>query len=130
MAYDPTGSGWTSQTDPEPARPAGVEFEAGPEVAKVSTSAVVTAGSGTIATAGVGVSRVAPAAAVTGVILQAGTNHGQRVTVMNESTGASSVTFATAATSNVADGVSTTIAGLTARSYVWNAVTARWYWGG
>lgn len=92
----------------------------------VSASAVVTASSGTIAVTSE-ISRVAPAAAVTGVIVAAGTTNGQSLTIVNESTGASSVTMAIAGTSNVANGVSTVIAGLTAASFVWDSATSLWY---
>lgn len=92
-----------------------------------STTAPVLATAGTITTAGVGLARVAPAGAVTGVILQPGTADPQRVTVVNESPGADSVTFAAAGTSNVANGASCVIPGLTAQSFVWDTATALWY---
>lgn len=91
-----------------------------------SASAPALATGGTITTAGVAIARVAPAAAVTGVILQPGTGT-QEIWVVNESTGASSVTFAAAATSNVADGTSSAIAGLTARKLVWSSAQNLWY---
>lgn len=72
-------------------------------------------------------SRVAPAGAVVGIILQPGTVAGQEVTVVNESAAVNTVTFAVAATSNVADGATSVIAGLTARRFVWNSVAARWF---
>lgn len=90
-----------------------------------STNAVAVASSGTIATALTSVSRVAPAAAVTGVILQPGTSPGQTCVVLNES--AFSITFAAAGTSNVADGTSDVIAATTARTFYWNTVTNLWY---
>lgn len=96
-------------------------------VPTVSATAVATATSGTIATAALDVSRVSPVAAITGVILAAGTASGQNVTVINEATGANSVTFAVAGTSNVANGTSTVIAGLTAATFVWDAGTSLWY---
>jgi len=83
--------------------------------------------SGTIATAGLGVTKVNPAGAETGVILAAGIIDGQEVTVVNTAAAANSITFAAAATSNVADGVSDVIAGLKSRTYVWESGTARWY---
>lgn len=92
-----------------------------------SATAPALATSGTITTAGVSQARVAPAAAVTGVIMQAGTYADQRCMVVNESTGASTITMATAATSNVADGVSTVIAGLTACLFSWDVSAARWF---
>ncbi len=81
---------------------------------------------GTIAT-GVGVSRVSPAAARTGCILSPGTMAGQEVWVVNEATAANSITFAASGTSNVADGTSDVIAGLTARKFVWDSSTSLWY---
>lgn len=89
-----------------------------------SSSAAALASSGTITTSGVGIARVNPAAAVTGVILQAGTNAGQIVIVRNES--AFSITFAAAATSHVADGTSDIIAANTSRMFEWNSVASRW----
>lgn len=94
-----------------------------------SATAVATGAADTIATAGLGVSRVSPAAARTGIILQAGTYPGQIVVVVNEATAANSLTFNTApATANVADSATqAAIAGLSARAFVWDSVTALWY---
>jgi Pectate lyase superfamily protein len=94
-----------------------------------SATAPATATSGTIATAGLGVSRVAPAGAVTSVVLQAGTVAGQTVTVVNESAAANTITFnTTPATAHVADSATEpAIAGLTARSFVWDSGTSLWY---
>jgi hypothetical protein len=94
-----------------------------------SATAAVIASAGTINTAGLGVSRVAPAA-VTGVVLQVGTTPGQEVWVVNESAAASSVTFAASGTSNVEDGVSDVIAGLTARKFVWDSAQSLWFRAG
>lgn len=82
---------------------------------------------GTIATAGLIVSRVNPAAARAGCILQAGTQSGQVVWVINEAAAANSLTFDVAGTSHVADGTSDVINGLTARCFVWNGSTSLWY---
>lgn len=92
-----------------------------------SASAAAVATSGTITTSGVGVARVAPAGAVTAVVLQAGVYPGQEVTVVNEAVAANTVTFAAAGTSNVADGTGDAIAGLTARTFVWDSSTSLWY---
>jgi hypothetical protein len=81
--------------------------------------------SGTIATAGLSVSRVSCAGAVTAAVLQAGTVDGQMVYVENTSA-ANTVTFAAVGTSNVQDGVSDVIAVSTIRGYVWNATTSHW----
>lgn len=90
-----------------------------------SVTAPITTNGGTIATSGLTVSRVAPAADVIGVILAAGTVSGQQVCVLNE--GGSSVTFAVAATSNVSIGTACLISGGTHLQFVWNSVTFRWY---
>jgi hypothetical protein len=81
----------------------------------------------TIQTAGVGVARVNTGGAVTAVILQAGSMPGQFVTVVNEAAAANTVTFDVAGTSFVADGAGTALAGLTARSFVWDSVASRWF---
>lgn len=92
-----------------------------------SASAAVIATSGTISTTNVGVARVAPTGNVTGIILQAGAVAGQRITVLNES--AFTLTLnTTPATSNVADSATeAAIAANTARLYVWDSSTLRWY---
>jgi len=103
----------------------GIVGNLGMEIQSAAAAAVATGG--TITTAGVSAARVAPTGAVTGVILAVGTTGGQMCQVVNESSASRSVTFAVAATSNVANGVSSVIAGLRARSFVWNSVTALWY---
>jgi len=92
-----------------------------------SATAVAVATAGTIATPAATVSRVSPAGAVTGVILTPGVVGGQVVTVINEAVAGNSVTFAVAATSNVADGVTSVIPGLRASTFTWDATTALWY---
>lgn len=62
---------------------------------------------------------------VTGIILTAGTVDGQILNLINAGSG--SVTFATAATSNVADGTSAVIATLRAVTLVWDSGAARWF---
>lgn len=99
-----------------------------PNFAQSQTAPVLATG-GTIATSGVAVARVAPAGAVTGVILQPGVGI-QEIWVVNESTGANTITFAAVATSNVADGASSALAGLVARKLVWDATTGLWYRAG
>ena len=79
---------------------------------------------GTIPTSAA-VVHVSPSGAVTGAILAAGTFDRQPLTLVNLS--ANSITFAAAGTSNVADGVSDVVAALTARAFVWEAATGRWY---
>lgn len=94
-----------------------------------SATAPAIANAGTITTAGVGVARVAPAGAVSGIILQAGTIPGQEVWVVNEAAAANTITLnTTPATSNVADSATeSAIAGLKARKYVWDSGTSLWY---
>ncbi len=99
----------------------------GTEVVAQSASAPAITNGNTITTTGVGVARVAPGGAVTGIILQSGVFPGQEVWVVNEATGANTVTFAAAGTSNVADGASAALAGLTARKFVWDGATSLWY---
>lgn len=93
-------------------------------VSESSTAPVITNGT-TIATATVGTARVAPAGAVTGIILAAGTVAGQTVAVINES--ANTVTFAAPGTSNVADGTGAVIAGSRAMAFLWDSQTNLWY---
>jgi hypothetical protein len=92
-----------------------------------SSTAVAIANSGTVVTASIGVSRLAPAAAVTGIILAAGTIAGQQVTVINEAVAINTVTMAASGTSNVATGTGCVIAGLTAALFTWDTGTSLWY---
>jgi len=90
-------------------------------------SSFATITGGTIPTANMGLTRCSPAAAITGVIMQAGTLDGQIIIVENDAVAANTITMAAAGTSNVANGVTTVIAGLTAVPFVWNATTNLWY---
>lgn len=91
-----------------------------------SATAPALATSGTITTAGVGVSRVTPGSAVTSCVLAAGTVIGQKITVINASTtGANTIAFAASGTSNVADGNTTVISGLRCAEYTWDGIL--WY---
>ena len=90
-----------------------------------SVTAPATASSGTIATASLGVSRVAPTGNITGVILQIGNYQGQMVTVINEAN--FTIAFAVAGTSNVADGATSSIPALCARRFTYDSVTSLWY---
>lgn len=101
-----------------------VELSGGTISLLQSTIAAVIANAGTITTSGVGIARVAPTGAVTGIILQAGTLAGQIVIVRNES--AFTVTFDVVATSHVADGATSPIAANTSRMFEWNSVGAVW----
>jgi hypothetical protein len=82
---------------------------------------------GTIATQNLGLTRVNPAAARTGVILQAGTVPGQLVVVENLAASANSITFAAAGTSFVADGTGDSIAGGTSGLFNWDSIANLWY---
>jgi len=73
------------------------------------------------------VARVAPNAALTGVILTAGNTEGQVIAVRNEAAGANSITFAADATSNVQGGTGVVIAGGTQRGFIWSGANARWW---
>ncbi|WP_288985252.1 hypothetical protein [uncultured Flavobacterium sp.] len=86
------------------------------------------ADSGTISHNGCGVAIVAASSAAnkTGVIVQAGTKHGQKLTIIN-TTAANTLTMAAAGTSNVANGTGCIISALAAVSLTWNALDSRWY---
>jgi len=90
-----------------------------------SLTAPVLTSSGTIATSGFGVSRVAPSAAVTGAILAPGSLANPWLVVVNES--ANAITFAASNTSNVASGVACSIAGLNGALFVWDSSVAMWF---
>jgi hypothetical protein len=105
----------------------GLQLKGGTIAPLASTSAAAITNGATITTAGVGIARVAPASAVTGIILQAGTFNGQQVWVSNEAAVANTVSFASSGTSAVADGQNDVIPGLSARLYVWNSVNFLWY---
>lgn len=64
--------------------------------------------------------------AVTGIILTAGTVDGQELVLINAES-SNSITFATAATSNVSNGTSCVIAALKALKLVWDATASRWF---
>jgi hypothetical protein len=95
-----------------------------------SGSATVIASNGAFTPTNLRYIRAAPAGAVTGVILNPGLavagEPAQEVVIINESTGADSITFAVSS-SNVANGSSCVIPGLTARRFVWDASTSLWY---
>jgi hypothetical protein len=80
---------------------------------------------GTISTAQ-SISRVAPAGAITGVILSPGTKNGQVVFVVNEA--AFSITMAAAATSNVKSGTTNVIPANAGATYVWDDQAATPIW--
>lgn len=87
----------------------------------------ITSNGQTISTQGLAYIRVTCSGSFTGLILQASTDVRQEITVINEGSG--SLTFAAAATSNVADGTSDVITTLTARKFVWDTGSGvnKWY---
>ena len=91
-----------------------------------SNTAVATITGGTLATAGLSITRTNPAAAITGVIMQSGSIDGQLVIVENIAIAANTVTFAAVGTSHVADGVSSSVAGLTSSVFIWDATAGYW----
>ena len=87
-----------------------------------SASAAAIGNNSTITTS-IGIARVNPAANVTGIIMQAGTQMGQRCVVRNES--AFTVTFDVAGTSHVADGATSPISANCSREFEWSG--SLWY---
>lgn len=103
-------------------------FTAGNYSGSQQTGTVTTLSTGNTITPGnLDSVRVTAAAAITGVILAAGTKAGQEITVIHEGAAANTITFAAAGTSNVSDGVSDVITGPTSRSFKWDATTLLWY---
>jgi len=86
-----------------------------------SPTAPALAISGTVSTAGLGVTRVTPGSAVTSCVLAQGSYIGQQIVVVNASTtGANTINFAASASSFVADGGTTAISGLRCALYIWD----------
>lgn len=92
-----------------------------------SPTAQVIATAGTIISQSLKTIRLAPVAAVTGVIMQSGQKDGQQAFLLNESTAANSITFAASGTSRVAGGVGVVLAGVTKMILVWDSATNLWY---
>jgi hypothetical protein len=69
---------------------------------------------------------VTASAAVTGVNVQAGTQHAQTIVVIHNGAAANSIGFGTAGASNVEDGAQP-IAGLTSRILIWNDESKLWH---
>src|SRR5712692_5316069 len=99
----------------------GLQLKGGTVASLASATTPDPGAGGTINTANVGVALVTPAAARSGIILQAGTFNSQEVWVVNQGAAANTLTFnTTPATANVADSATEpAIAGLTARKFVW-----------
>lgn len=70
--------------------------------------------------------RITDAGAITGVILEAGTSHGQHVFVSVDKDAIGSVTLAAQGTSNVAGGTGNIIGIGETREFVWDATDAIW----
>lgn len=90
-----------------------------------SPSAQVLTTSGTIVSNNLKTTRLAPAGAVTGVIMQAGQNSAETRILINES--ANVITFAAAGTSRVAGGAGISIAATAKLTLVWDSSTSLWY---
>lgn len=63
----------------------------------------------------------------TGVIIQAGIEDGERITIVNVADANETITFAAAGTSNVAGGTGVAIAQNAALTLFWDDVTNLWY---
>src|SRR5690349_14836875 len=83
--------------------PSGLALTGGFAGGQSATAPAIVDGN-TITTADVVEARIAPAAARTGIIMQAGTFPGQVCVVVNEAAAANTATMAAAGTSNVANG--------------------------
>ena len=66
-------------------------------------------------------------AATTGASLPVGAYDGQLLFIIITTAAANTVTFAAAGTSNVAGGVATSLAGLAAHLFIWDAAAALWF---
>lgn len=89
------------------------------------TAATTVATGGTIDTTQMW-QRITNAGAITGVILEAGTMHGQICIVSNDKDAVGSVTMAAAGTSRVSTGTSCVIAIGAGRIFIWDATDAIW----
>lgn len=89
------------------------------------TAATTVATSGTIDST-IFWQRVTNAGAITGVIIEAGTAHGQAVFVTVDKDASGSVTFAAEGTSNVCSGTSAVIAAGEGALFLWDATDTCW----
>jgi len=89
------------------------------------TAATTVASSGTIDTT-IYWQRITNAGEITGVILEAGTRHGQRVLISVDKDASGTVTMAAAGTSRVGTGTACVIAVGAAREFVWDNTDAIW----
>jgi hypothetical protein len=96
-------------------------------VETTNTAQVITTGGTITVPANTSVVRVNPGAAVTGIILPTSTINGQILIVINIAVAANTVTFATAATSHVADGTAAVITGPAMKVFVWDTTEGFWY---
>jgi hypothetical protein len=96
------------------------------QYASPPAAVVVPVTGGTITPPGYSTSMlVNPGAPVTGMILAPGATDGVRLSIINQS--GSSITFAAAGTSNVADGVSCVISGNRVMYFEWSQTLALWF---
>lgn len=109
--------------------PVGNALIGGTTVPLLSATSPDPGANGAIATAGVGIALVTPAAARTGITINQGTINGQELWIVNQGAAANTLTLnTTPATANVADSATeTALAGLTARKYVWVSAASLWY---
>jgi len=98
-------------------------------VAQSTSAAVVIATGNTVALLpNSGVVRLAPAAAVTGIIMPLGpATRNMFLVIVNSSAAASTITFAAVGTSFVAGGADVSLAGLAAHLLYWDSVAQLWY---
>ena len=97
------------------------------EAVNQGTAQALSTGNTITLPANTGIVRVSAAAAVTGIILPAGTIDGQTITVIHISAAANTITFAASGTSHVADGASDVITGPSCRVFKWSAQDSLWY---
>lgn len=89
------------------------------------TAATTIAGSGTIDTTQFW-QRITNAGAITGVILEAGTAHGQLVIISVDKDASGTVTMAAAGTSRVGTGTACVLAVGAARAFIWDNTDLIW----
>ncbi len=77
--------------------------------------------------AGTSIVRLSAAAATTGASLPVGVKDGDVIIIKISTAAANTVTFAAKATSNVAGGAATSLAGLAAHMFYWDGPDALWY---
>lgn len=97
------------------------------EGSQATAQAVATGNAAILIPANTWYVRITAAAATTGATLPVGTYNGQLLIISISTAAANTVTFAAAGTSNVAGGVTVSLAGLNAHFFVWDNVGLLWY---